>query len=162
MSEDLRDLWAAAVTHIFVNSEEVKLRPSNTSQISLPPNCLKKNNARVWYGITAWNPMGQEAPKDQNIERNIRLRDHIASLTNPPPASINFAYSEDPRGGWKEEGFCVAFTHDVDDIMVSLGSKFQQGAIYKYVETENGFLQTVIPCFEEMHNTESDVYMEFF
>ncbi|KAL0221570.1 hypothetical protein RCL1_001424 [Eukaryota sp. TZLM3-RCL] len=159
---DLHDLWAAARTFIQTKFETLILVPSPNEQEAVIPDSLSCGSAAcVWYGITGYNPMGQQAPEEQNRDRNSQLEKDINSLNSSIVVSIFPAFSEDPVGDWREYGFCVACSEEIDEVLIGLGRKYEQGAIYKYTINSSGRLvQSVVSCFEEMKSTESDVIMQ--
>ena len=65
----------------------------------------------VVYSLTGWNPMGKDAPHEQNLAANQRLQQDLAEWkgmnTRPRAWWHSFGFNE--KEGWREDGFSVAF-----------------------------------------------------
>lgn len=111
------------------------------------------------FGITAFNPMGQDKPHKENLEKNLELEKDVKQLCADTGGtwwrSFGFA------GDWHEKGFTVA---GPQDRIVELAKKYNQGAVFRFYRFSSSsgcktpFMRTTVPA--ALPDTEADVPME--
>jgi hypothetical protein len=117
----------------------------------------------VVYSLTGWNPMGKDAPHEQNLAANQRLQQDLAEWkgmnTRPRAWWHSFGFNE--KEGWREDGFSVAFAPEerrfAKQCMQKLGYKYHQAAIYAYRVDKEGVLWREVVWVNPAHehkNTE--------
>jgi len=86
----------------------------------------------VLFGLTSWNPMGQDAPLADNLESYKAIEADLHALS-PRHMWQSFGFD---ASGYRENGFTVAFP--VEDAaaarqsVVAVAKKFGQGAVYEF------------------------------
>ena len=119
----------------------------------------------VVYSLTAWNPMGRDAPHEQNVEANRRLQaDLVDWRGNPSPRAWWHSFGFNDKEGWREDGFSVAFAPEerryARQYMQKLAYKYRQAAIYGYrVDRDGVLLREVVWVNEEKHGSNSEERM---
>ena len=98
----------------------------------------------VVFSMTAWNPMGKDAPLQQNVYRNQKLEKELDRL-KPEPRAIWHSYGFNAQEGWREDGFSIAYAHEEriygKVAILKLARKYEQLAVYMYtVDKESGEL----------------------
>ena len=101
----------------------------------------------VVFSLTAWNPMGEEAPPEYNEAANKRLEEDIKELRIEPRAWWHsFGFNE--REGWREEGFSIAFAREervfAREAMLKLAKRHRQAALYAYAFEEGTVVREVV------------------
>lgn len=110
------------------------------------------------FGITAFNPMGQDKPHSENIANNAMLEKEIQELCKKTSGTWwpSFGFAKD----WHEKGFTVAAPQDD---LVALAKKYKQGAIYRFSRAPSTdqstapILRSTVPAL--LSETEADVLM---
>lgn len=106
------------------------------------------------FGITAFNPMGQDRSHTENMEQNSLLESDIKQLCDEIGGRWwrSFGFATD----WHEKGFTVAAPQNR---VVELAVKFKQGAIYRFYRAPPGsgmpFMRATVPAC--LPDTEADV-----
>mmetsp|Transcript_66040 Transcript_66040/g.123174 ORF Transcript_66040/g.123174 Transcript_66040/m.123174 type:complete len:291 (+) Transcript_66040:49-921(+) len=109
------------------------------------------------FALTAFNPMGQEKPHDENIAKNAELEADIKALCAEHPGSVwwrSFGFCED----WHEKGFTIAAP---EAKVVALAKKYNQGAVYKFSRNSDTsacaapIMRATVPAL--LADTEADV-----
>jgi len=79
------------------------------------------------FGLTAFNPMGQDQPHEVNMERSSQLQAEIEALCKASGGIWwrSFGFDKD----WHEKGFTVA---GPEAEVVALARKYRQGAVYRF------------------------------
>jgi len=79
------------------------------------------------FGITAFNPMGQDEPHAVNMAQNKLLEADLAKLCAETGGQFwrSFGFA----GDWHEKGFTVSAP---EEKIVEIGKKYRQGAIYRF------------------------------
>ena len=68
------------------------------------------------FSLTAWNPMGKDAPYATNEAQNEYLARDLTKL-RPEPRAVWQAFGFHVNEGWRENGFSVAFANEVDSLI---------------------------------------------
>jgi len=111
------------------------------------------------FGLTAFNPLGQDKPHEENLAKNAELEKEIKTLCDSTPGSVwwrSFGFATD----WHEKGFTVAAP---EAKVVELAKKYNQGAVYRFYRNSNTsacaapIMRATVPAL--MTDTEADVPM---
>jgi len=136
---DLKALWAGAYEAwrhvpghpekvVCLIPEEAALAQGGPPLDAALPAAVHNN---VLFGLTSWNPMGEDAPMEQNLASYPAL---LADLRALQPAHIWQSYGFD-SSGYRENGFTVAFPADraaaAREATVEVAKKYGQGAVYE-------------------------------
>merc|ERR1712048_669119 len=109
------------------------------------------------FGITAFNPMGQDKPHEENLAKNMELEKEIQLLV-AEEAGRKYWKSFGFAGDWHEKGFTVAAP---EDRMVELAKRYNQGAVFRFYRSGHGcsapFMRATVPA--ALPDTEADVPM---
>lgn len=96
-----------------------------------PPEAVR---GAVLFGLTSWNPLGQEAPLEENLKSYRSLRADLQGL-EPRPRAMWESFGFD-ASGYRENGFTVAFDEEVAaaarKAVVAVANKYRQGAVYEF------------------------------
>lgn len=112
------------------------------------------------YGLTAFNPAGQDRPHKENMAQNLLLEAEIEQLCAATGGSSCWWRSFGFAADWHEKGFTVAARQE--DV-VSLAKKYGQGAVYRFYRTPTSadaarvapFMRETVPAL--LPDTEADV-----
>jgi hypothetical protein len=181
--KELHDLWSTALEAMIIpplyshgvviapNAPEAQSTMFMSPVASLSDPATNISNVKLpalfsthrIFAITGFNPLGEEREIEMNEQANKSLFGDLCQL-EPEPAFIWRSYGFSlGDGGWREDGYCVAFPADSDEAlkfgetMVSLGIMHKQGAIYQYdhpsflaAEEAEGHTEelrrTTVPC----------------
>ena len=114
------------------------------------------------YGITAFNPKGEERPHAQNIQHTSQLEEEVRALCPDGSWWRSFGFAEN----WHEKGFTIAAPREK---VLALARKYGQGAIYRFSRAPSAvgecrhpagappFVRSTIPAL--VADTEADVLM---
>lgn len=154
----LGQLWGAALDgHMLSYSINDHLPPpANTHVTYLAPNnpfdgrsseCPQPFVNRVVFSLTAWNPLGQQAPLEANQQANLKLMRDLRHI-HPVPAATWHSFGFHVVENWREDGFSLAYTHDGAEsggreAVLSLARKYNQAAVYEY-QCVNGRLERAV------------------
>jgi hypothetical protein len=130
--------------------------PSGSASFTFP----KSFAGLVMFGITAYNPRGQNRAHSLNVAANLVLRADLSTVVPAPRfVASSFGFSR----AWRENGFTVAFAPN-DEVaaqaaLMALAVKHEQGAIYKYTPGDHvGVLRRqTVPAV--MQNVEADLWV---
>lgn len=143
-NDELRDLWATSfegwVGPPGAESQVVYLKPVDEGEAaaeegevqspefaSLEPALELADQWGGVFGVTAFNPMGQDREHGENMAKNELLKAEIESLCARVDGrwwpSFGFA------GDWHEKGFTVAAPQDE---VIKLAKDFGQGAVFRF------------------------------
>ena len=150
----LGTLWAEAIDGMIdvpgasdlSHGGMLYLAPVGSTSTPPPPvKWPKLIGKSVVYSLTAWNPMGRDAPLEQNVEANRRLEaDLVDWRGNPSPRAWWHSFGFNDKEGWREPGFSVAFAPEerlyARQYMQKLAYKYRQAAIYAYRVDRDGAL----------------------
>jgi hypothetical protein len=118
MSNDLLNSYNQAEYYIDGFKDPIKIGQINQDVEDL----LRQNKATSWCFITAWNPLSEEIPMPENLERNKRLRKDLAKYT------ILAGEGRDPQGEWTPERSLLVIGISEKDAK-ALARKYRQRAI---------------------------------
>jgi len=107
------------------------------------------------FGLTAFNPLGQDTPHAENLAQDKLLEEDVMKLCAKTGGSWWRAFGF--ADGWHEMGFTVAAPQDE---MVELAKKYGQAAVYRFSRNRTPgldapFLRAVVPAL--ILDTESEV-----
>ena len=153
----LGELWGTAFDGMVrVPGAEGVAAPN--SVLYMAPTTAAAADARRWpppfengavFSLTAYNPMGRDAPEAQNVAANRRLHAELGDLS-PAPAARWHSFGFNAKEGWREDGFSVAFAAaDAERgraAVLALARKYEQAAIYEYGVRDGRLYRTVVWC----------------
>ena len=122
----------------------------------------------VVFCLTAWNPMGVDAPPEFNEHANKLLLKDLAKLRSPRPRALWRGFGFTGAGTWREEGFWVSYkeehTTEGEAAILGLASKYRQAAIYVHRAREGRLMRHVLwtgldPIHEHDEQSRDFVYM---
>ena len=139
--KELNDMWAAAVDgwinvpgcESLTTDEGVLYMAPKADAAARPiPRLVAKSTI---FSLTAWNPMGKDAPYATNEAQNEYLARDLTKL-RPEPRAVWQAFGFHVNEGWRENGFSVAFANEERVFgrksILKLARKYRQAAIYVY------------------------------
>lgn len=131
LHEDLWRTWLEA--HLWIERPEgAQQEPGPTVWWHIAPRpdgvVDKFPPAKPVYLLTAWNPLGEELPREVNEARQKRLLTFLNGERIVAARSIGA--SEDRS--WVEPGF--ALFHVTEGAALDIGRRFEQAAIYAWGE----------------------------
>lgn len=172
------DAWIDVPRHppgvVYFRPSANEIEQMNTPPVDMP-SIVRECHGGI-FALTAYNPLGQDAPTSENLAANALLAADLAQLQqkfastsdkdDAPTVHVwnSFGFAPD----WRENGFVVAFeaaltAKDAERAVVDLARTYRQGAIYKYVPiTSNGEDRSVVGLRRKtipvaMQNVEADV-----
>jgi len=96
------------------------------------PDLPEVVNGNVLFGLTSWNPKGQDVPLEQNLASYQAIEKDLRALS---PAHMWQSFGFD-ASGYRENGFTLAFPEGDAAAaragVVSIAEKYGQGAIYEF------------------------------
>ena len=107
------------------------------------------------FGMTAFNPRGEEWPADRNRKANNMLQQELEDLSTKSPDGCSCWWHALGFGEtWQEKGFIVSCERAK---AMDLASKYEQAAVYEFVFTneEHVVLRKTVPVL--IPNVEADV-----
>ena len=153
----LGDTWSSAVEVMLCNT-------INDSKLVLVPSPERPSESggalpeilctHVLFCMTAFDPPGEKRTLDENAAANARMWTDIKAMEQPAPVHVWPTWGYNLAEGWREDGFCLAFSIADDDQMdaardavVSIAASFGQGAVFEYIKgkTEDSMLRTTVP-----------------
>lgn len=154
--EDLHDLWAAGYEGwINVPGEPagtIYFQPYKHEVSSAPstkdlPKLFAENPHAFLFSITAYNPLGVELAKQENLRRNQDLTQFLDKMAPQPLHKWHsFGFSKD----WREDGFTMAFKAEDAKIaeakVIDLAKQFKQGGIYKFFLKDGRLMRETVPA----------------
>jgi hypothetical protein len=157
----LGDLWAGAVDGMIsvpgteaISTDGVLYMAPAPAQGKVPPKYSVEwpriFSKGVVFSLTASNPMGMDAPHEENVEANSRLEADIKSI-RPEARAWWHSFGFHEKEGWREDGFSIAFSKDermfARDAVLRLARRYKQAAIYVYhTNGEGQLVRTVLWC----------------
>ena len=122
----------------------------------------------VVFCLTAWNPMGIDAPPELNEQANTLLFKDLGKLRDPSPRALWRGFGFTGAGTWREEGFWVSYkeehTAEGEATILDLASKYRQAAIYVHRAREGRLMRHVLwtgldPIHDHDEQSPDFVYM---
>ena len=157
--ERLWALWGGAAEVVLnVDGQDVWMQPRTGGGESLPfPGVLREHSA---FALTAFDPPGAERSLAENTEMNGKLFKTLQQV-NPQPLRIFRSFGFDISSSWREDGFVVVFDASARDAarsrIVDIATRFDQGAIFEYSESEEGaqyLVRTTVPATSQENAAE--------
>lgn len=154
--KDLHDLWASGYEGWIDAPGEAKgtifFRPHKQGLSSSPgnkdlPKLFKENKDAVLFSLTAYNPLGVQLAKHENLSRNQQLAQDLQQMEPQPLYKWrSFGFSKD----WREDGFTMAFSAGYAQTaqvkVVDMAKQFKQGGIYKFFLQDGKLMRETIPA----------------
>lgn len=154
--KDLHDLWAAgyegwvdvpgeAVGTIYFQPHKQGVSPPpSTKEL---PKLFTENPDAVLFSITAYNPLGAQLAKQENLRRNQQLTQVLDTMAPQPLHKWHsFGFSKN----WREDGFTMAFKAEdaaaAETIVLDLAKQFKQGGIYKLFLRDSRLMRVTVPA----------------
>jgi len=154
--EDLHDLWAAgyegwtdvpgepAGTIYFQPYKQGVSSEPSTKDL---PKLYTENPDACLFSITAYNPLGVQLAKQDNLRRNQNLTQFLDTMAPQPLHKWHsFGFSKD----WREDGFTMAFkaedTKAAETKVIDLAKQFKQGGIYKFFLKDGRLMRQTVPA----------------
>ena len=169
LQADLKELWADAYDawrNVPGHPEKTVYlmpEPSNKALLAnkeIPPLPEAVRGA-VLFGLTSWNPGGQDAPMEQNLSSYRSIQADLLALK---PSCMWQSFGFDLQG-YRENGFTVAFPAEAAEssrsAVVEIAKKYGQGAIYEFRAaepiSEGRIVRSTVPAL--LQEVDADVTM---